>query len=103
MGLKGRETWISSRLINLADVVEVFHRSAGVEATRVVETQRSGGQLDPELARQFCTDADALLADLDAASGWDEVVAAEPALGVTLSDGGLASAAARNHGIAQRV
>ena len=41
-GLKGAEIVIASRLINLADVVEVFRRSGGVEAAVAVARERSG-------------------------------------------------------------
>jgi hypothetical protein len=86
MGLKGEQICISSRLVNLADVVEVFHRSGGVTAAIEVARKRSGGQFDPGLVQLFCEEADALLADLDPAAGWNDVMAAEPALGMTLSD-----------------
>ena len=86
MGLKGGEICISSRLVNLADVVELFHRFGGIEAAIEVARKRSGGQFDPRLVRLFCDEAEGLLGDLDAATGWDEVIAAEPALEVQLSD-----------------
>ena len=38
-----------ARLVNLADVVEVYHRTGGVEAAVAVARERSGTQFDPEL------------------------------------------------------
>lgn len=78
--LAGEELRLASRLINLADVVEVFHRSAGEDAAVAVARERSGTQFDPELVERFCGDAEALLSDLDAATTWDEVISAEPGL-----------------------
>ena len=39
----------------------------------------------PSSARSLCRDAELLLADLDATSTWDAVIAAEPALGIRLT------------------
>jgi HD-GYP domain-containing protein (c-di-GMP phosphodiesterase class II) len=43
-GVKGDDISIASRLINLADVVEVFRRTGGVEAAIAVAQERSGTQ-----------------------------------------------------------
>ena len=56
-GMKGEEIAVSSRLINLADVVEVFRRTGGVEAAVAVARERSGTQFDPELVDVFCEQA----------------------------------------------
>jgi len=79
-GMKGAEIAVSSRLINLADVVEVFGRSGGVEAAMTVARDRSGRQFDPELVDVFCEQAPMVLAELDAVPSWEAVIAAEPAL-----------------------
>jgi HD-GYP domain-containing protein (c-di-GMP phosphodiesterase class II) len=80
-GMKGEEIALSSRLINLADVVEVFARAGGVEAAIIVARERSGTQFDPELVDAFCEQAQIVLAELDHAPSWEAVIAAEPALG----------------------
>jgi HD-GYP domain-containing protein (c-di-GMP phosphodiesterase class II)/DNA-binding CsgD family transcriptional regulator len=80
-GMKGEEIALSSRLINLADVVEVFARAGGVEAAIIVARERSGTQFDPELVDAFCEQAPIVLAELDHAPSWEAVIAAEPALG----------------------
>ena len=82
----GAQIRVAARLVNLADVVEVFHRAGGIEAAMAVARERSGTQFDPALVDMFCAEAPALLADLDAATSWDAVIAAEPALARVLSD-----------------
>jgi HD-GYP domain-containing protein (c-di-GMP phosphodiesterase class II) len=82
--LRGTAIALSSRLSNIADVVEVFHRLGGVPSAVEVARERSGSQFDPSLVDAFCSDADELLAGLDSATTWDAVIAAEPALGVVL-------------------
>jgi HD-GYP domain-containing protein (c-di-GMP phosphodiesterase class II) len=88
-GLKGAEIVIASRLINLADVVEVFRRTGGVNAAVAVARERSGTQFDPELVEVFCHRAPALFSDLDDATSWDLVIDAEPSLGQPLPAGKL--------------
>jgi HD-GYP domain-containing protein (c-di-GMP phosphodiesterase class II) len=80
-GMKGEEIALSSRLINLADVVEVFGRSGCVEAAIGVARERSGTQFDPELVDAFCEQASMVLTELDQTPSWEAVIAAEPALG----------------------
>jgi HD-GYP domain-containing protein (c-di-GMP phosphodiesterase class II) len=79
-GIKGEEIALSSRLINLADVVEVFGRAGGLEAAMTVARERSGTQFDPELVDAFCEQAPMVLTELDTTPSWDAVIAAEPAL-----------------------
>jgi HD-GYP domain-containing protein (c-di-GMP phosphodiesterase class II) len=81
---RGSRISLASRLVSLADVVEVFHRLGGVEAAVSVARQRSGTQFDPTLVELFCGDASALLASLDATGTWDAVIASEPELDVAL-------------------
>ncbi len=83
---RGAQIRVAARLVNLADVVEVFHRAGGIDAAIAVARERSGTQFDPRLVELFCAQAPALFADLDAAASWDAVIAAEPALAVVLSD-----------------
>lgn len=77
-GSQGEEIAIASRLVNLADVAEVFYQSGGVDAAIAVARDRSGTQFDPKLVELFCTEAPRLFADLEAVTSWDAVVAAEP-------------------------
>ena len=53
-GAAGEQIELPSRLVNLADVVEVFHQAGGVEAAVAVARQRRGTQFDPALVDLFC-------------------------------------------------
>jgi HD-GYP domain-containing protein (c-di-GMP phosphodiesterase class II)/DNA-binding CsgD family transcriptional regulator len=79
-GARGEEIRLTSRLVYLADVVEVFHRLGGLDAAVTVARERSGTHFDPSLVDLFCSRASVLLSDLDSASNWDTVLAAEPEL-----------------------
>jgi HD-GYP domain-containing protein (c-di-GMP phosphodiesterase class II) len=74
------------RLVQLADVVEVFHRRGGVEAAVAVARRRSGTQFDPEVVECFCEAASELLAPLSGTTSWDAVIGAQPGLRRTLSN-----------------
>ncbi len=58
-GLKGEEILLTSRLIHLANVVEVCQRGGGVEAAVAVARERSGSEYDPALVELFCSAAPA--------------------------------------------
>ena len=89
---RGEDILVPARLVTLADVVEIYHRSGGVEAAVAVARERRGTQFDPELVDVFCAEADALFDDIDAATTWHAVIEAEPALEIVLSDAELESA-----------
>jgi HD-GYP domain-containing protein (c-di-GMP phosphodiesterase class II) len=74
------------RLVQLADVVEVFHRQGGVDAAVAVARQRSGTQFDPAVAECFCAGAHELLAPLADTTSWEVVIEAQPGLQRTLSN-----------------
>ena len=84
--LKGEEIALSSRLMNLADVVEVFQRTRGLEAALGVARERSGTQFDPALVELFCERAPELFEELDSATSWAVVIDAEPSLARELSE-----------------
>ena len=83
-GAKGEEIRLTSRLVYLADVVAVFHRTGGVDAALAIAKERSGTHFDPALVDLFCGQAPALLRDLEAGSSWDRVIGSEPRLGRTV-------------------
>jgi HD-GYP domain-containing protein (c-di-GMP phosphodiesterase class II) len=84
-GLHGDQIAMSSRLINLADVVEVFRRTGGIDAAVAVARERSGTQFDPDLVEMFCRQAPLIFGDLDTAASWDLVIDAEPSLATAVS------------------
>jgi HD-GYP domain-containing protein (c-di-GMP phosphodiesterase class II) len=83
---------LAARIVVLADIAESFRRLGGAEAAVEVARRRAGGQFDPALADRFRERAGVLLEGLDDALGWDEVIAAEPALAEPLSGASLDSA-----------
>jgi HD-GYP domain-containing protein (c-di-GMP phosphodiesterase class II) len=79
--LKGEAVSLPARIVQLADIAEVFNRRHGVDAAREIVQKRRGKQFDPNLADLFIEDADALVADLDPeTSFWDQVIDSEPSL-----------------------
>jgi len=88
-GVKGEALLLTTRLVNLADVVEVFHRAGGLEAALGVARARSGTQFDPALVELFCGCAEAIFAELESVTSWDALMAAEPALERELSEAEL--------------
>jgi hypothetical protein len=86
VGAKGRRSGSPSRLVSLADVVAVFHRLGGLDASVAVARERSGTAFDPALVDLFCSRAAELLGDLESASNWDELIAAEPPLELLVSE-----------------
>jgi HD-GYP domain-containing protein (c-di-GMP phosphodiesterase class II) len=77
----GGEILLPARLVNLADVVAIFHRTGGVDAAVAVARERSGTQFDPALVDAFCADAPGLLDGLDVVAAWPAAVdAGETAL-----------------------
>jgi HD-GYP domain-containing protein (c-di-GMP phosphodiesterase class II) len=91
-GLKADDILVTARLVNLADVVEVFYRAGGVEAAVSVARQRAGTQFDPDLVDLFADSADALFTELDAVEPWKGVLTAEPGSQYWLTGGDLDTA-----------
>jgi HD-GYP domain-containing protein (c-di-GMP phosphodiesterase class II) len=79
-GVAGEEIPLASRIVCLADVVEVHHQRGGVQAARAVARERSGGEFDPRIAAALADHAEELLRGLDEETSWDRVIDAEPGL-----------------------
>ncbi|HVS06084.1 MAG TPA: HD domain-containing phosphohydrolase [Candidatus Dormibacteraeota bacterium] len=77
-GAAGDGISLASRIVHVAHVAEFFHRRAGRQAAAEVVGRRAGTELDPDLARMFVTNADDLLAPMEAGSLWDAALDAEP-------------------------
>lgn len=91
-GLRGEQILLVSRLVALADVVEVYHRSSGTVAAVQVARERRATQFDPQIADLFAAEAPGLLEGLDETTTWARVAAAEPALAAALTEAELDSA-----------
>lgn len=87
--LSGAAISRSVRVVQLADVVEVFHRSGGPDSAVAVARRRSGTQFDPEVVECFCDAAPELLGPLSETTSWEAVIAAQPGLRRTLSNAEL--------------
>ncbi|HEY7076572.1 MAG TPA: HD domain-containing phosphohydrolase [Solirubrobacteraceae bacterium] len=87
--LSGAQISRPVRLVQLADVVEVFHRRGGVDGAVAVARARSGTQFDPEVVACFCEGAGELLARLGDSTSWDTVIEAQPGLRRALTDAEL--------------
>lgn len=86
---------LASRIAQLAEFVEVAHRTGGIEAAVALVRRRSGKQFDPALVDLVCADAEKVFHELDDLASWDAVIDGEPALTRMLSaaecDGALAA------------
>jgi HD-GYP domain-containing protein (c-di-GMP phosphodiesterase class II) len=76
--VSGAEIGMPVRLVQLADVVEVFHRAGGIEAAITVARERRGTQFDPDVVDLFCEDAAEVLAPLARPTSWESVISAQP-------------------------
>ncbi len=91
-GIRGEEILLTSRLVCLADVAEVYHRAAGTAAAVAVARERSGTQFDPAVVDLFAADASSVLDGLDDAGSWQSVIDAEPGAAVRLGQADLDAA-----------
>jgi HD-GYP domain-containing protein (c-di-GMP phosphodiesterase class II) len=83
--VRGAEIPLPARIAQLAEFVEVAHRIGGVDGVRTLVRRRRGKQFDPGLATVVDADAELILGGLDDVRTWQAVIAAEPALGISLT------------------
>jgi HD-GYP domain-containing protein (c-di-GMP phosphodiesterase class II) len=81
----GSEIPIASRIVQIAEFMEVAHRTGGADAAIELAKRRAGKQFDPHIVEILCADADKVFHDLDDTEAWDAVLDAEPALARTLT------------------
>jgi HD-GYP domain-containing protein (c-di-GMP phosphodiesterase class II) len=91
-GVGGEALPLAIRLVQLASIAEVHHRSGGVDAAVAVARDRAGGQFDPRLVEAFADSPRELLGGLAEESSWGAVIAAEPGLAKALADDELDTA-----------
>jgi HD-GYP domain-containing protein (c-di-GMP phosphodiesterase class II) len=77
---------LATRLATIGEFVEVAYRVGGIEAATKLARARAGKQFDPELCALLVDHAQTILSGLETVGTWDAVIAAEPALGITLTD-----------------
>jgi HD-GYP domain-containing protein (c-di-GMP phosphodiesterase class II) len=90
--LRGAAVPVASRIAQVAEYVEVAHRTGGTASVRKLVRSRSGQQFDPELSGLVLRCCDDLVAGLDGVQSWASVVEAEPALAHVLSSDELDAA-----------
>ncbi len=83
--LEGQDVPIASRVVHVAEFIEVANRLGGAEAARQLARERSGGDFDPVLADLVESEADVIVSGLGTVSAWSAVIDAEPALAVVLA------------------
>ena len=76
---------LASRITQLAEFVEVAHRTGGIDAARAIAERRSGKQFDPRLVAILVADVEKVFNGIDELGSWDEVIDSEPALTLVLS------------------
>jgi len=76
--MQGEQIALPTRLVQLADVVEVHHRHGGVAAALDVARRRAGGPFDPAVVAELVRHGPALLDGLPPESSWAELMAADP-------------------------
>ncbi|WP_445170661.1 HD domain-containing phosphohydrolase [Mycolicibacterium sp. Dal123E01] len=77
-GVTGVGIPIEMRVAQLADIVEVHHRTGGVGAAVQMARQRRGRQFDPDVVDVFAADADAILAGPPAGEVWEAALSCAP-------------------------
>lgn len=75
----GADVPIASRIAQLAEFMEVAHRTGGIKGAVELARRGAGKQFDPNLVEILCADADKVFDDLDETESWDIVLDAEPA------------------------
>lgn len=90
--VKGDAIPIAARVSHFAEFIEVAHRSGGTDVAVDLAHRLSGSQFDPNVASLFAAEAEDIVGDLDGASTWGEVIAAEPTLTRPLSPNELDAA-----------
>ena len=91
-GVGGEQIALSMRLFQLADIVDVFHRTEGPDAAVEVAKARRGTAFDPAVVDAFCGVAPDVLGDPTADLDWPALIAVEPTLQRSLTEGELEAA-----------
>ncbi len=69
-GVHGDAIPVAMRVAQVADMVEVFHRTSGVDGAAAMVRARRGGQFDPVIADAFLGDAERILAGPTVGDSW---------------------------------
>lgn len=80
-GVAGDAIPIPMRVAQLADMVEVHHRTYGVDGAVAMARSRRGGQFDPEVVDAFTADPEAVLSGPAPGEAWALALRAAPDYG----------------------
>lgn len=78
-GVSGERIGLPTRIVQLADDVEVHHRRGGIAAAVAAARAGSGREFDPAVVAEFVRSGPAILDGLPADTSWAELLAADPA------------------------
>lgn len=84
-GIAGDGIPIAMRVAQLADTVEVHHRTYGVGGAVAMARNRRGGQFDPAVVDAFVGDADVILSEPGPGAAWGTALKEAPDYGVRLA------------------
>jgi HD-GYP domain-containing protein (c-di-GMP phosphodiesterase class II) len=84
--LAGEDIPMVSRIVQLAEFIEVAHRAGGIDRAVELAQRRRATQFDPVLVDALRLDAPKVFADIDDIGSWDSVIDAEPSLAIGLTD-----------------
>jgi len=76
---KREQIAVGARLSHIVGCIEIHHRLYGLDAARAVVQERSGGQLDPEMAECFEKSHTEIVKAVETPSIWSAMLEAEPA------------------------
>jgi HD-GYP domain-containing protein (c-di-GMP phosphodiesterase class II) len=77
-GVRGDDINVPTRLVRLADLVEVHHRRGGFLAAFDVVRSQSGSTLDPAVVEAFGRHGEEVLGSLPAETSWHALIDADP-------------------------
>jgi HD-GYP domain-containing protein (c-di-GMP phosphodiesterase class II) len=84
--LAGADIPLPSRIVSIAEFMEVAHRMGGSASATAFARKESGKQFDPALVKLVCEHAGANFDGIYTTHTWKTVIDAEPALAVVLSE-----------------
>lgn len=84
--LRGDSIPLAARISQLAEFVEVAHRSGGAAAAAALARKLAGTQFDPALAKELARTSDEVLSGMEGADTWQAVIADDPVLDRPLTD-----------------
>lgn len=90
----GTDIPVASRIAQLAEFLEVAHRTGGIDGAVEMAERRAGKQFDPALVLVFTADVEKVFHGIDELGSWDAVLDNEPALTLRLSSAECDSALA---------